>query len=375
MSKEYTCLGMMSGTSGDGVDASIIRSNGLDKFTILKEKYYEYDENIFHEYHNLKKKINSTNDIKRFSSLIKKLENEITIFHAKVFKDISQGVNLDLIGFHGQTIYHNPQEKISLQLGNGNLLSQLSKKKIVFNFRKNDIINGGEGAPLTPIFHKYLIESKKIELPACILNIGGISNLTLITDTKNKGISSKDVGPGNCLINTWMQNNTDKKFDVDGKVSLRGKVNEIILEQALEIHENNFQKKNNISLDTNDFDISFARGLNLEDGAATLTAFTGKIISSKISSLLQENQNKNIKIIICGGGRKNLNLVKQIKINSNRNISFFNAEDYNLNGDFIESQAFGYIAVRSVLSLPISFPSTTGCMAPCSGGEVINSLN
>ena len=172
-----------------------------------------------------------------------------------------------------------------------------------------------------------------------------------------------------------MQNNTDKKFDVDGKVSLRGKVNEIILEQALEIHENNFQKKNNISLDTNDFDISFARGLNLEDGAATLTAFTGKIISSKISSLLQENQNKNIKIIICGGGRKNLNLVKQIKINSNRNISFFNAEDYNLNGDFIESQAFGYIAVRSVLSLPISFPSTTGCMAPCSGGEVINSLN
>ena len=375
MSKEYTCLGMMSGTSGDGVDASIIRSNGLDKFTILKEKYYEYDENIFHEYHNLKKKINSTNDIKRFSSSIKKLESEITIFHAKVFKDISQGFNLDLIGFHGQTIYHNPQEKISLQLGNGNLLSQLSKKKIVFNFRKNDIINGGEGAPLTPIFHKYLIESKKIELPACILNIGGISNLTLITDTKNKGISSKDVGPGNCLINTWMQNNTDKKFDVDGKVSLRGKVNEIILEQALEIHENNFQKKNNISLDTNDFDISFARGLNLEDGAATLTAFTGKIISSKISSLLQENQNKNIKIIICGGGRKNLNLVKQIKINSNRNISFFNAEDYNLNGDFIESQAFGYIAVRSVLSLPISFPSTTGCMAPCSGGEVINSLN
>ena len=375
MSKEYTCLGMMSGTSGDGVDASIIRSNGLDKFTILKEKYYEYDENIFHEYHNLKKKINSTNDIKRFSSLIKKLENEITIFHAKVFKDISQGVNLDLIGFHGQTIYHNPQEKISLQLGNGNLLSQLSKKKIVFNFRKNDIKNGGEGAPLTPIFHKYLIVSKKVELPACILNIGGISNLTLITDTKNKEISSKDVGPGNCLINAWMQNNTDKKFDVDGKVSLRGKVNEIILEQALEIHENNFHKKNNISLDTNDFDISFARGLNLEDGAATLTAFTGKIISSKINSLLQDNQNKNIKIIICGGGRKNLNLVKQIKINSNRNISFFNAEDYNLNGDFIESQAFGYIAVRSVLSLPISFPNTTGCMAPCSGGEVINSLN
>ena len=97
----------------------------------------------------------------------------------KLLKDISDGFKLDLIGFHGQTIYHSPQEKISLQLGNGNLLSQLTKKKIVFNFRKNDIVNGGEGAPLTPIFHKYLIKSKRIKLPACILNIGGISNLTL----------------------------------------------------------------------------------------------------------------------------------------------------------------------------------------------------
>ena len=129
MSKEYTCLGMMSGTSGDGVDASIIRSNGLDEFTVLREKYYEYDEKLFHEFHDLKKKINSIYDLKKFSSQISKLENSITIFHAKVFKDISSNLNLDLIGFHGQTLYHNPQEKISLQLGNGNLLSQLSKKK------------------------------------------------------------------------------------------------------------------------------------------------------------------------------------------------------------------------------------------------------
>ena len=124
MSKEYTCLGMMSGTSGDGVDSSIIRSNGLDKLTILREKYFEYDENLFRNFHILKKKINSTNDLKKFNSEIKKLENKITLFHAKVVEDIRSNFDLDLIGFHGQTLYHNPQEKISCQLGNGSLLSQ-----------------------------------------------------------------------------------------------------------------------------------------------------------------------------------------------------------------------------------------------------------
>lgn len=371
MSKEYTCLGMMSGTSGDGVDSSIIRSNGLDKLTILREKYFEYDEKLFFEFHNLKKKINSLSDLKKFSSSIKILEKNITIFHAKVAKDISQGFNLDLIGFHGQTLYHNPEEKISLQLGNGNLLSQLTKKKIVFNFRKNDIINGGEGAPLSPIFHKYLIKSKNLDLPACILNIGGISNLTFIPSLNNHEILSKDVGPGNCLINSWIQNHTNEKFDFEGKISSRGKINEVILEQALETHENNFQKKNNFSLDTNDFDISFARGLNLEDGAATLTAFTAKIITSQIGSLLKNYNKKNIKIIVCGGGRKNFNLLKQIKLYSKTNLIFLNSEEFDLNGDFIESQAFGYLAIRSILSLPISFPLTTGCTGPCTGGELI----
>ncbi len=372
MSKEYTCLGMMSGTSGDGVDASIILSNGIDKFTILKDKYYEYEEKIFRSFHNLKRKINSIDDLKKFSTSIKELENDITLFHAKAAKDISSGIKLDLIGFHGQTLYHSPQEKISLQLGNGNLLSQLTKNKIIFNFRKNDIQNGGEGAPLTPIFHKFLIKSMKVEVPACVLNIGGISNLTIVDNTSSHGILSQDIGPGNCLINDWIQSQTSEKFDKGGKISNRGKINEIILEQALEIYENNFQKKNNISLDTKDFDVSFARGLNLEDGAATLTAFSAKIIASKLSLLLKTYNKKNIKIILCGGGRKNDSLVKQIKQNTSKNFDFCNSDDLELNGDFIESQAFGYLAIRSVMSLPISFPTTTGCSAPCSGGEIIN---
>ena len=147
MKKQYTSLGMMSGTSGDGVDASIILSDGENQFKLLEEKYYEYDNDLFDEYHKLKKKINTSKDLNYYSTSIKSIENKITIFHAKVFKDISSKIKLDLVGFHGQTIYHNPKEKISLQLGNGNLLSQLIKKKLFLTLEKT-IYQTGEKALL-----------------------------------------------------------------------------------------------------------------------------------------------------------------------------------------------------------------------------------
>ena len=146
MKKQYTSLGMMSGTSGDGVDASIILSDGENQFKLLEEKYYEYDNDLFDEYHKLKK-INTSKDLNYYSTSIKSIENKITIFHAKVFKDISSKIKLDLVGFHGQTIYHNPKEKISLQLGNGNLLSQLIKKKLFLTLEKT-IYQTGEKALL-----------------------------------------------------------------------------------------------------------------------------------------------------------------------------------------------------------------------------------
>ena len=374
MSKQYTCLGLMSGTSGDGIDASIICSDGQDKLVILKEKYYEYSKDLFSDFHNLKKKINSLKDLNLYSNEIKDFENKITISHAKAVKDIAIDFNLDLIGFHGQTLYHSPKEKISLQIGNGNLLSQLTKKKIVYNFRKQDIINGGEGAPLSPIFHKYLIKSKKINLPAGILNIGGISNLTVMKDLNNLNILSKDIGPGNCLIDSWIQSLTNKRFDSDGKISSKGKINEVILEQALEVHENNFKSQDNISLDTSNFDVSFMRGLSLEDGAATLTSFTAKVISSNIKDFVKDFYNEKISILLCGGGRKNKYLIDQIKLNLNENFILINSEDLNLNGDFIESQAFAFLAIRSIENLPISFPSTTRCKEAITGGIIIENF-
>ena len=209
-------------------------------------------------------------------------------------------------------------------------------------------------------------------MPACFLNIGGISNITIIKDKiKPKELFSKDIGPGNCLIDNWVRKNSNKKFDYDGILASSGKKNEIIYEQAQELYINRINKEKR-SFDTNDFDVSFARGLSLEDGVATLTDFTASIIGEELSTSLLDFDNQIKEILICGGGRKNKILLKKIK-NFLPNVNLKNIDDYKINGDFVESQAFAFLAIRSVLKLPISFPSTTGCSNPCSGGVLINS--
>ena len=371
MSKEFTSLGLMSGTSGDGVDASVIISDGVSKFEAIKDKYFEYDKAIYQNIHSLKEKINKIDDLKKFIKELNNLEKEITLFHAKVVQEISDDQNIDMIGFHGQTIYHNSQEQISNQIGDGNLLSQLIKKDVVFKFRQNDIKNGGEGAPLTPIFHQLIATQHKLNLPICFLNIGGISNITIINKTTELfNFNSRDIGPGNCLIDSWVRKNSKKKFDKDGLLAFTGKRNEIIFKQAEELFSSIARRKTQ-SLDINDFDVSFVRGLSLEDGAATLTDFTAQIIGTSLLSYLPNINNVILKVLVCGGGRKNKILIEKIKKNTLKNLQIKPIDDYGVNGDFVESQAFAYLAIRSILKMPISFPKTTGCRQPCTGGEII----
>ena len=371
MSEQYTSLGLMSGTSGDGVDASIIQSNGETNYEPIKDKYYEYDTDIYQEIHRLKEKVHKLDDLNNLEKELKDLERKITLFHAKVVEEIKKDIQIDVVGFHGQTIYHNSKERVSNQLGDGKLLSQLIKKNIIFNFRQNDINNGGEGAPLTPIFHQLIATKYNIDLPTCILNIGGISNITIIGEhTGAYGFTSRDIGPGNCLIDSWVRKNSKHKYDKDGILASTGKRNDIIFEQAQELFANR-PNQNKLSFDTNDFDISFARGLSLEDGAATLTDFTARVIGSALFSLLSNISNKLWKVIICGGGRKNNFLVEKIKKNTLKNIVIQPIDDYGVDGDFVESQAFAFLAIRSLLKLPLSFPETTGCVKPCTGGELI----
>jgi len=375
MTKEYTSLGLMSGTSGDGVDASIIRSDGETKYKVILDKYFKYNQDVYKNIHNLKDKINNSKDLKNLSKELESLEKEITLFHVKVIKEIINGsemgdFNIDLIGFHGQTIFHNAKEKISRQLGDGKFLSQLTKKTVIYDFRQNDLKNNGQGAPLTPIFHQQMVIQNKIDLPVCVLNLGGIANITAVLSHEYKAMRSYDIGPGNCLIDKWIRENSKKQYDQDGLIAQSGKNNETIFRQLIE-KSPQVKDETRFSLDIKDFDISFVRSLSLEDGAATLVEFTVRLLSSALLVILGGTREKLWKIVVCGGGRKNKFLMKRLSENIFKNIVIQSIDDYGINGDFVESQAFAYLAVRSYLKLPISFPNTTGCLNSCTGGAIV----
>ena len=379
--KLYTAIGLMSGTSMDGVDVSLIRSDGFNQFTNILDEYFEYKESLHQELIELRNLIININDLEQHSSRLKELEREITIFHSKIVNEISNKYEdqIDFVGFHGQTIFHSPELKISKQLGDGRLMSQLVKKKVIYDFRQEDMLNKGQGAPLTPIFHnllsKKINEKHQISFPICFLNIGGISNITkIIKNDENleENLEAFDAGPGNCMIDEWVRKNSKNNFDENGSVAKSGKINQLILNQVIDNFKiDNFDK----SLDVKDFDISFARGLSLEDGCATITNFTAYLIAKGIE-YANGNYDKPIKYLVCGGGRKNIFLIQSVKdfLKSKKNISLNSIDDYNLNGDYIESQAFGYLAIRSFLNLPISFPKTTGCEVPTVGGKLVENF-
>jgi anhydro-N-acetylmuramic acid kinase len=258
-------------------------------------------------------------------------------------------------------------------------MSQLTKKIVVYDFRQEDMANNGQGAPLTPIFHNLLSRNinKKynINFPICFLNIGGISNITKIIkkDEKlEKSLEAFDSGPGNCMIDDWVRKNSSYNFDENGSIAKSGKIDKLILNQAID----NFKLDSfDTSLDIKDFDISFARGLSLADGCATITNFTAYLLAKGIE-YANGNNNKPIKYLVCGGGRKNDFLIKSIKeyLSHKKNISLNSVDEYSLKGDYIESQAFGYLAIRSFLNLPISYPKTTGCKVPTVGGKLVENF-
>ena len=373
MVKKFTSLGLMSGTSMDGIDASIIVSDGIQECFFKFDKYLKYSENLRTKLLKTRDKVLGLDDLTKFSDEIKELEKEITICHAEFVNSIlnDQKIEIDIIGFHGQTIFHSPKKRFSKQIGDGMLLSQLTKKKVIYNFRQEDIKNGGDGAPLAPIFHKLIVELNEIKIPVCILNIGGISNATIIYENSFESMISKDLGPGNCLIDEWIRLNNFGDYDENGNLAGSGKINTLVLNQALDIYDNKNLNKTR-SFDIKDFDIGFLRGLNLEEGAATITEFSSKVITDELSKLIMKLKNKNIQIILCGGGRKNQFLVNSIK--QKINLDFVSFDDYNLNSDFIESQCFAYLAIRSYLNLPFTFPNTTGCIKASTGGTLVENF-
>ena len=378
--KIFTSIGLMSGTSMDGVDLSVIKSDGNDQFSSIYDIYKEFDDGLYKQLISLRDKISNFKDLKTHSIEINDVEKKFTLFNSHLINEVIGDINedIDLIGFHGQTVFHDPKIQISKQLGDGRLLSSLFKKIVINNFRQNDLNHGGQGAPLTPIFHslisKIIQKNFKLKLPINIINIGGITNITQIKEDLNNSINffAYDIGPGNCLIDDWVRNNKDLKFDKDGNYANIGKVDDLILNQAID----NFEFKSyETSLDVKDFDTSFVKGLSFEDGCATLTKFTAYLIADGLRKINKQNNINPHHYIICGGGRKNKFLMQSIEnYLVNKNIIIKDIDDYNFDGNFIESQAFAYLAIRSYLKLPISFPSTTRSKKAISGGDILQNF-
>ena len=358
--KFLNIIGLMSGTSLDGIDISLVKTNGNELFSLNKNYYFKYNDTQ----KQILKKI-TLNYKKYLRNLEMKIraDNYISALHLRAIKKSGYLKQAEIIGFHGQTIFHDPRI-LSCQLGNPKILSKRLKKDIVYNFREKDIINDGQGAPLAPIYHKYLISKYKLELPSCVLNIGGISNLSYWDGKKLIGF---DTGPGNSLMDDYIQLFTNFNFDQNGILASKGKVNTKILQ--LFMNNNFFKKSYPKSLDKFYFKKEFKKlidkKISLEDALCTLLEITLNSILNSFKILPSYPRS----LIICGGGKKNTYLISQIKEKSCINI--FDLDYFKHNSDFVEAELIAFLAARFIFKLPSTFPLTTGVQKPIITGEII----
>ena len=356
-------LGMMSGTSLDGIDLALLDTDGEEKITTGASGFFAYQP--------------SDRDILRAALLcadglptdiltsraawptpLIAAETLITQRHFEAARDfLSQEKRQpQLIGFHGQTLTHRPDEAMTLQIGDGAALAAQLHIDVIGDFRSADMRAGGQGAPLVPLFHAALIGP--LEVPLGVVNLGGIANVTYLS--KDGAILAFDTGPANALLDDWMVQNTDHSYDANGALAAQGQVDEAAL-AALMRHDY-FAKAPPKSLDRLDFDLAPVAHLSAADGAATLTAFSAQALAAGLAQCPQQPS----RLILCGGGRHNASLCQQISRVSGCAVAL--CDDMGWAGDALEAQAFAWLAARSLRGLPLSLPQTTGARQPATGG-------
>jgi len=264
--------------------------------------------------------------------------------------------DIALVGFHGQTILHRPSERRTWQIGDGATLARVTGIAVVNDFRAADVAAGGQGAPFVPLYHQVL--ARGMTRPVVVVNIGGVANVTFV-GVKDE-LMAFDTGPGNAAIDDWAFAHTGEPVDRDGRLARAGRVDEAVLADLLD--NPRFRQLPPKSLDRLDFPMSAVEGLSAADGAATLTAFTAAAIARAQEHLPQTPK----AWIICGGGRHNPVLMEALRARLPGDVMA--AEDVGWRGDYLEAEAFAYLAVRSVKGLPLSLPSTTGVPHPMTGG-------
>jgi anhydro-N-acetylmuramic acid kinase len=359
-------IGLMSGTSQDGVDVALIETDGevITRFgPTAYRTYAKKDRALLRSA--TAAAVNVTERTAR-PRLIAEAEARVTEAHAEAVETFlaADGIapgEVTVIGFHGQTLLHRPERGLTVQIGDGRALAVRLGVAVVYDFRAADVAAGGEGAPFAPVFHRALVRRLDSEPPVAVLNVGGVANVTYIDGDE---LIACDTGPGNALIDDFLRLRTGALLDTDGHMAAAGTVDEDAIARALA--RPFFRKPPPKSLDRNDF-----RGLagetlddrSVEDGAATLTALTAAAVARVVPLLPRAPKTW----IVAGGGARNPTLMRMLAARlAPAEVESGHAAGWSV--DSLEAQAFAYLAVRSLHGLPLSLPTTTGVPRPLTGG-------
>jgi anhydro-N-acetylmuramic acid kinase len=368
----YRAIGLMSGTSMDGIDVALIETDGEGSVRFGPTAVHFYNER---EVRTLRRAVEEASDLRERTArpgMLAAAEKLVTILHAgavQVFLD-ANGIDwrtIDVVGFHGQTVLHRPQAHLTVQLGEGRELAKILQRPVVYDFRAADVAAGGQGAPLVPVYHQALARNLDRPHPIAVLNIGGVANVTFVDGGDPVAC---DTGPGNALIDDFMRARVGRPHDPAGVNAAQGQVDEAAVVRVL-THPF-FTRKPPKSLDRNEFREWVAREAALddksvEDGAATLSAVTAATVAAVIPQLPSAPKSW----IVCGGGARNVTLMRMLGERV-APASVETADAVGWSADAMEAQAFAYLAVRSRRGLPITFPTTTGVSEPMTGGVAVN---
>lgn len=353
-------IGLMSGTSRDGIDAALIETDGEGRVEAVAFHAMPYDDGF---------RLRLAEACQRamamekpgFEPLIASVEADLTERHVEAVADllgrsghIAQDVGV--IGFHGHTVAHRPEWGWTWQIGDGAALAGAFGISVVGDLRSADVAAGGQGAPLMPVYHRALADG--LAKPAAVLNLGGVANITFIGSEDT--LIAFDTGMASGLIDNWMQTHGDAAYDAGGACAARGTVDEARLTAMMA--DPWFAAPPPKSIDREQFSIEAVRGLSLEDGAATLTAFTAAAVARGVDHLPE----RPAQIHVAGGGRHNATLMAMLAQRTGAQV--LSVDGLGWDGDALEAQGFAYMAVRHLKGLPISFPGTTGAPEPMTGG-------
>lgn len=358
--KTQRALGLMSSSSLEGVNVAVISTDGIDVYDFGPSFKVPYDDALRERLRSLLGKRPDGEAAEEIAAA----ERELTAFNAEIVRDVISAYDekIDVIGFHGLTLLHQPAEHYTCQIGDGDMLAELTGIKVVNRFRNTDVAAGGQGAPLSPVYHAAL--AAKFEKPVCFVNIGGISSLTWIGS--NGELLAFDTGPGNAAVDDWVLKHGGMHMDYNGKLAITGAIDGHVLASLM--RHKYFGLYPPKSVDRNLFQdkLEHLEALSLADGAATATAFVAESIAYSLAMYVPEAPKE---VIICGGGACNPTLLRFLRQRL-EHIDVKTAEEAGWKSNALEPQAFAFMAVRRLNMLPASFPATTGVPEPLICGQI-----